>query len=147
MAGQKGKKPRYRVQEVLEAIEGTYGIKTIIARKLGCHRVTVNRYLKRHPRLAEAVREEREKLKDLAEAKLIEQLQDGQPWAVKYVLSTLGKDRGYVERQEHVVSGLEGGAPISIDRGCLSKVLADPEGRKAIEKIHEILQGNSGPSD
>jgi hypothetical protein len=93
-------KLRYTVQDFLKAIEGSYGIKTIIARKLGCNRMTVENYIKRFPTIAKAVKQEREILKDLAEGRLVKAIQDGEPWAVKYVLSTLAKDRGYVERQE-----------------------------------------------
>jgi hypothetical protein len=45
---------------------------------------------------------------DIAELKLRQQVQDGEAWAVKYILSTKGKSRGYVERQE--VTGKDGGA-------------------------------------
>ena len=41
-----------------------------------------------------------EEKKDLAEEELFKRLGKGDWRAVKYILSTLGRDRGYVERQE-----------------------------------------------
>lgn len=104
--------PRYTVKEFLKAVEGSFGIKAVIARKLGCSRQTVDKYCKKHPTIREAIEQEREMLKDMAEGRLVKAVQDGEPWAVKYVLSTLGKDRGYVERQE--VAGTTG-QPLKIE--------------------------------
>jgi len=46
----------------------------------------------------------------MAETELYRAIRDGKDWAVKYILSTKGKSRGYVERQE--VTGADGGAII-----------------------------------
>lgn len=102
---------RYTAAQVIEAIEQSRGIKSAIAQRLGCHRHTVDNYIARYPTVARAYWEERERIVDTAEVKLLEKLKDGVDWAIKYVLSTLGKDRGYVERQE--VAG-EGGGPLTI---------------------------------
>ncbi len=40
-----------------------------------------------------------ETITDLAEAQLISSVKKGEPWAIRYWLSTKGKDRGYA-RQE-----------------------------------------------
>ena len=37
---------------------------------------------------------------DLAEQKLWESIQNGEAWGITLCLKTIGKDRGYVERQE-----------------------------------------------
>jgi len=37
---------------------------------------------------------------DIAEAQLISSVKKGEPWAIKYWLSTKGKDRGYTTKQE-----------------------------------------------
>ena len=52
--------------------------------------------------------EERETLIDFAENQLFQQVKDGNITAIIFTLKTIGKSRGYVERQE--VTGAEGGA-------------------------------------
>jgi len=46
----------------------------------------------------------------MAETGLYKAIREGKDWAIKYILSTKGKSRGYVERQE--VTGANGGAII-----------------------------------
>jgi len=91
---------RYTAQQVIQAIQDTGGIKDKIARNLGCHRHTVDNYIERYPTVARAYKAEREKVLDLAESRLFKKLEDGFWPAIRYYLSTLGKDRGYVQRQE-----------------------------------------------
>ena len=57
--------------------------------------------------IREAVDNARGELIDISEQKLRAAVMSGEPWAVAMVLKTLGKSRGYVERQE--VTGAEGG--------------------------------------
>jgi hypothetical protein len=47
-----------------------------------------------------------EELNDIAELKLRQAVQKGEPWSIKYQLSTQGKKRGYIERQE--ITGEDG---------------------------------------
>jgi len=42
----------------------------------------------------------------MAETGLYKAIREGKDWAIKYILSTKGKSRGYVERQE--VTGADG---------------------------------------
>ena len=71
------------------------GIKAAIARRLGCSWITVDRAAKKHPAVQEALENEREQLLDLAEANLVRMVERGEWPAIRYVLSTLGKSRGY----------------------------------------------------
>ena len=99
---------KYTTVEVVEALRAARGIKTHAAQTLGCDRLTVDNYIKRHPTVAKAYQELREAMVDQAERGLIHLL-DAEDWqAIKYTLSTLGKDRGYIERQE--VTGPDGTA-------------------------------------
>ncbi|MCX7850938.1 hypothetical protein [Thermus sp.] len=50
--------------------------------------------------LQDFVRELRDEVTDEVELKLIEHALAGRPWAVQFWLRTIGRDRGYVERQE-----------------------------------------------
>lgn len=54
--------------------------------------------------------EGRNRLLDLAEKRLFDLVNEGHPSAIIFTLKTLGKHRGYIERQEHEISGPGGGA-------------------------------------
>jgi len=100
-------KPHYTAQQFLEAIPGTGGIVTAIAKKVGCTWTTAKRYIDNHPTIQQAYNDECESVLDLAEAKTIQLIQAGDAQMIRYYLSTKGKRRGYVERQE--LAGAGGG--------------------------------------
>ena len=100
---------RYTVQTVIRAIEDSYGIKTIIANRLGCARGTVINYIARHPTVARVYDDERGKLVDLAQGKLVGKVRDGDDWAIQFVLKMLGKEEGFVEKQKIEHSGPDNG--------------------------------------
>lgn len=70
------------------------------AERLKCEPDTVRNYVKRYPRVAEALHEERESMTDVAEMALFDAIKGGEGWAVCFYLKTQGKERGYVERHE-----------------------------------------------
>ena len=88
-------KDRYTVAQVINAAEGTRGIMTLIAGKLGCHRSTIANYAQRYGSVAEAIHQERETLVDIAEGQLAAAVRAAEPWAVLFTLRTLGKARGF----------------------------------------------------
>lgn len=93
-------KPAYTAQQMIDALTETKGLVSLAARRLGCHPDTVRAYIKRYPTVAQAKHEAREALLDTAELSLYNQIVGGEAWAVQFALRTIGKDRGYVERQE-----------------------------------------------
>ena len=101
------KTERYTVKQVVKAVEGTFGVKQVACNRLGCVRATLDNYIARHPAVAVAYQHERGRLVDMAQSKLAEMVNAGDAWAVKFVLATLGKHEGFVERQE--LTGAEGG--------------------------------------
>jgi len=80
----------------------------LTAKRLGCSVDTIGRYCQRYPTVAAARDEERGAMVDEAELRLWRAIQDGQAWAIAFCLKTLGKDRGYTERQE--IAGSDGSA-------------------------------------
>lgn len=96
---------QYKAQDFIAAIPGTGGIVTAIARKVGCAWNTAKRYIETHPTVQRAYQDECESILDLAEAKVISAIKDGDSQMIRYYLSTKGKDRGYVQRQEQVLQG------------------------------------------
>ena len=92
---------------VTEALHKTKGAVYLAADKLQVSHTTVYNYIRRYPDIADIKDYYDGELVDIGELKLRQQILDGDAWAVKYVLSTKGKSRGSVERQE--ITGAEGG--------------------------------------
>ena len=95
---------------MLEAVKKNGGAVYLAARELGCAPNTIYNRMKKTPALKQAVEDARGEVVDYAEQKLRLAILNGEPWAIAMVLKTLGKSRGYVERQE--VTGANGGAII-----------------------------------
>lgn len=98
----------YTAEQFIKAIPNTGGIVTAIARRVGCDRHTARKFIDEHPTVAAAYRDETERVLDLAETQTIKAIEKGDMQTVRYYLSTKGRNRGYVERQE--VTGADGGA-------------------------------------
>lgn len=98
---------RYKAQTFIDAITGSGGFITAIAKRVGCSRNTAQRYCDLYPSVAQALDDERETMLDAIEAVAFNQARDGDGAMVRYILSTKGKVRGYTER--HEVTGAEGG--------------------------------------
>lgn len=95
----------YTCKQFENAIPGTGGIITKIAARVGCSWHTAKDYVtKRCVRAKELYDAEREGVIDEAEEKVIAAIREGDMITVRWYLSTIGKDRGYTERKEEVVS-------------------------------------------
>ena len=109
-------KELYTAKQFIDAIPGTGGIVSTIADRVGCKWHTAKKYIKEYPTIEEAYNEEIERVIDLAEGVLIQNIQIAARQAksghnvdtsdVKWFLSRKAKSRGYVERQE--VTGADG---------------------------------------
>jgi hypothetical protein len=92
---------RYTIEQVTKALVQSKGLVYLAAKRLRCEPETIRNYCKRYPAV-QATREAlRGEMVDLAEQKLWESIQRGEAWGITLCLKTLGRDRGYVERQEH----------------------------------------------
>jgi len=87
-------------QRIMESLKATHGIKKYMCEVLGVNRQTLYRYLKSNPELESEMQEHLEYITDIAEFNLIENIKKGNSWAVRYWLSTRGKNRGYSTRSE-----------------------------------------------
>ncbi len=101
--------PRYTNEQIAEALHATKGMKYLASRRLQCSPQTIINRVAASPALQAIVAQEHGERLDTAELKLHEAVLAGEAWAVKYILSNQGKDRGFTERQEHTG---EGGGPI-----------------------------------
>ena len=100
---------------------------------LRCDPETIHNYCKRYPAVQAAKVDARGELVDVAEAKRWQAVHRGDAWAIAMVLKTLGRSRGYVERQE--VTGQDGGpiqhAHLHLWEERLQSVHAEMAQRKA----------------
>ncbi len=111
-------KPQYSATQFIKAIEGSGGLISTIASRVDCTWMTAKKYIDNYPTIKSAYDEEIERVIDLAEGVLIQNIQTAAKQAkagrdvdtadVKWFLSRKAKSRGYVERQE--VTGADGGA-------------------------------------
>jgi len=116
---------QYKAQEFIDAIPGTGGIVTTIAKRVGCAWHTAAKYIERYATVKEAYQCELEKNLDVAEAiiidnlKLLRQEQERKYKVVdtadaRWLLATKGKDRGYSQKSEMEVTGKDG-APLRVE--------------------------------
>jgi hypothetical protein len=95
-----GRKREYTDEAMVKALTQTRGLVYLAADIVGCHYDTIYDRAKVSPAVASAMRRERGKIVDVAESKLFGYVEGGEAWAIQFALRNLGKDRGYVERQE-----------------------------------------------
>lgn len=86
-------------EQVKKAIAGSGGIISTIATRLRCDWHTADAYIEKHD-LQQELSNESESILDMTEGMLIQNIQDGDPASIFFMLKTKGKKRGYVERQE-----------------------------------------------
>jgi hypothetical protein len=99
--------PRYTDDQLAEALTACKGMVFLASRRLGCSHHTMDARVKKSRRLQAIVDEQAGLVLDTAETKLFSAVAAGDLGAIKYILSTKGTRRGYVERQE--ITGGDGG--------------------------------------
>lgn len=99
--------PRYTTAQLADALRKNRGMVYVAAAALGCDADTIKKRMAKSPALRAVKEEEEGKLLDIGESKLAEGVEAGDVGLIKFLLSTKGKSRGYVERKE--VSGENGG--------------------------------------
>jgi hypothetical protein len=97
---------KYTDKQVVAALEKSLGVVSHAASALGTGRSTLSGRIERNPHLQGKLDDIREGWVDIAESKLMELIEKGQPAAIIFYLKCQAKDRGYVERQE--VTGRDG---------------------------------------
>lgn len=116
-------------QAMIKAIDKSFGIITLIADKLRVHRSTVYDNIKKFE-LSDLIEAERDRLVDFAESKLIENIRKGKETSIIFALKTIGKKRGYIEKQEIEVQN-------SIEQKVLN--MTDEERKRRIEELKQKL--------
>ena len=131
-----GAKQRYTFKEVKKALQEAKGFLTVAADSLGCISLTILNYIERYPDLKQVVKEEREKMKDYAETKLLHKIQKGDTACLLFFLKCQAKERGYVERQE--LAGVPGSPLVLIQEKELSEMTPEMATQKYLELIKSV---------
>lgn len=88
-------------KDYVTAIEESYGIVSVVARKLGVSRSAVYRARDTYASVYQALIDARERMTDLAEGKLLEKINAGDRGSILFYLETQGKARGYCKKAEY----------------------------------------------
>jgi hypothetical protein len=96
----------YTAEQFINAIPGTGGIKSQIAKKVGCHRGTAAKFIDNHPTVYRAWEDERFKISDIAQNQVIKAIMDGDIQTCKWWLQLMDPEFVPVTRQE--ISGVDG---------------------------------------
>lgn len=92
-------------EDVLQAIQGSGGVMSTIAKRLDCAWNTARTWCNNWEETRQALDDECQKILDLAESKLYESISSGNTQDAKWLLSTKGKSRGYSSKHEIEHSG------------------------------------------
>lgn len=113
-------KDQYTAEQFIKALEGSGGIISTVAKRVGCRWETAKKYIDSHPTVKAVYKDEREKNLDRSEAvvfgnislaaKQVDAGMIADSSDAKWVLSRLGKHRGYGDKQE--VDVTSGGKPL-----------------------------------
>lgn len=109
MAARKPKSYVHQTKEsIIAALLKTNGLVHPAAKALGCTPQTIYSWRDKDADVKAAIEHARDSIVDEAEKSLRKAVEAGEPWAVALALKTIGKGRGYTERQE--ITGADGGA-------------------------------------
>ncbi len=93
---------RLTEQQIQQALSESFGLIAPAARRLRCTRQALYRRIQKNRKLQQSIEQARETVLDEAEGQLYKAVCRGEHWAITFLLRTLGRGRGYVERQETV---------------------------------------------
>lgn len=117
-------------EQVIEALQEAKGLINYAAKNLGLKSSTSLRSrIKKNPVLNQALTDIRKDNINKAEQKLLDAIDNGEQWAIKFYLETIGKDEGYtyqtnINMNANIVNE-------NIDLGKLSM--------EELEKLNEII--------
>ena len=98
-------KPNVTVKKgMLEALEKSLGIVTTACKTVGITRKTHYEWLKKDEAYRASVESIEDMTLDFAESQLHKQIKDGNTSATIFLLKCKGKQRGYIEKSENVIT-------------------------------------------
>ncbi len=107
-------KEQYTAQQFIDVIPGTGGVLAAIAKRLGCHRSTVEAYIKKYATVAQAFANEKGNIDDKAKSNVIGAIADGDIETSKWWLRVKMPDE-FAPGMRQEVTGKDGG-PVLVVR-------------------------------
>ena len=92
-------------ETIIEAIKGSGGIISTIAKRLNVSWHTADKYIQQSDETKEALADEREAILDMAEGALYSSIKEGNTQDAKWLLATKGRKRGFNEKIDIEHSG------------------------------------------
>jgi len=96
----RGRAAKFTDASIIAALHKTRGLVYLASQVLGCTPLTIFNRANKRPEVRSVIEDERNRVVDFGELKLIEAVQRGDAWAVCFLLKTQGRRRGYSERFE-----------------------------------------------
>lgn len=91
---------KFTKEQVLKAIDGSYGIVSQVARRLGgCSWHTAEKHINRWEETRQAFADENERSLDHSEMQMIAKIENGDGPMIRFHLMVKGKHRGYAQRE------------------------------------------------
>lgn len=90
-----GRRRNFKKKDILDAIDGSYGIVSTVAAKLHCNWHTADEHIKKWPEALQALRDEEESKLDYVESKAIKAIENNDGSMIRFFLATKGKKRGF----------------------------------------------------
>ena len=118
-------------QQIGLALRQSGGVMTHAADELGITRQQLGKRIRGNAELEQARADGKEEVLDRAESNLFQAVRAGRPWAIRFVLSRIGKDRGY-------------GPSLKVDGALQGRVVVylPDDGREQAEEPEESENGN-----
>lgn len=95
-----------KLEDILAAIDGSFGIMSTIAEELNCSWITAKKYVEMYDEAKAAMLDEEQKALDMAENTIMRSIQMDNTQDAKWYLSKKGKTRGYGD--EVALTGKDG---------------------------------------
>lgn len=110
-----GRHRHFKKAEILEAIQGSYGIISTVAAKLHCNWHTADAWTQKWPETIQALQDEEESKLDYVEGKAIKAIENNDGAMIRFYLATKGKKRGFTyEDKLETDTGSDSAEPIEI---------------------------------
>lgn len=93
---------QFKAQQFIDAIPGTGGIISTIAKRVGCSWNTAKKYIDTYSTIKQAYNDECETVLDAAESVILTDIKAKDAQTAKWYLTMKGRRRGYAKRHEVV---------------------------------------------
>lgn len=133
-----GKKIEVTEEQFAEMLRKAGGFRTRVAKQLGVTVSAITHRIKRSKYLTDVCQTIDETVLDIAEAALLKAAQNGEPWAVTFILKCKGRKRGWIERQDMVFGSAES-LPPPIVFGVHDQSFIDAERERQKKEFAEIV--------